>query len=98
MALARAIGLPQAVLEEAGKANGQLTELMIQFLALHKAPETARKSEPMQKILRGHMATAEKDLAWTLKLAREAGVSLPGTAVASQGMARVYGVEDAGRR
>jgi 3-hydroxyisobutyrate dehydrogenase len=98
MALARAIGLPQQILEEAGKGNGQLTDLMIQFLAIHKAPEAARKSEGMQKLLRTHLRTAEKDLAWVLRLAKEAEVALPGAALASQIMARVYGVEDAGRR
>lgn len=98
MALARAVGLPQAVLEEAGLSNGQLTELMVAYLRTHKLPDDARKSPPVQKLLRGHMHTAEKDLAWALKLAREAGVSLPGAALASQQMARIYGVEDEGRR
>jgi len=98
MALARAIGLPQAVLEEAGRANGQLTDLMIQFLALHKAPEAARKSEDMQTYLRTNMHVAEKDLAHALALARGAGVALPGAALVSQLMARIYLVEDPGRR
>jgi 3-hydroxyisobutyrate dehydrogenase-like beta-hydroxyacid dehydrogenase len=52
----------------------------------------------MQHYLRTQMHTAEKDLAWALKLAKESGVALPGTALASQLMARVYAVEDAGRR
>lgn len=98
MTLAKACGLPQQVLEEAGRGNGQITELMIQYLALHKAPEAARKSEGMQSYLRLQMHTAEKDLAWALKLAKDTGVSLPGAALASQLMARVYGVEDEGRR
>jgi 3-hydroxyisobutyrate dehydrogenase len=96
--LAKAVGLPQEVLEEAGRSNGQLSELMIQYLALHKAPEAARRSEPMQKLLRGHMDVAEKDLAWALRLAHEAGVALPGAALASQLMARIYAVEDPQRR
>jgi 3-hydroxyisobutyrate dehydrogenase-like beta-hydroxyacid dehydrogenase len=98
MTLAKSAGLPIEVLEEAGKGNGQLTELMLQFLALHKAPEAARKSDAMQSYLRLQMNTAEKDLAWALKLAKQGGVSLPGAALASQIMARVYAVEDAGRR
>jgi 3-hydroxyisobutyrate dehydrogenase len=98
MALARASGLPQQVLEEAGKANGQLTDLMIQYLALHKAPDAARKSDAMQSYLRLQMLTAEKDLAWALKLARESNITLPGAALTSQLMARIYAVEDAGRR
>jgi 3-hydroxyisobutyrate dehydrogenase len=98
MALAQAIGLPLDVLERAGKANGQLTDLMSNFLVAHKLPDEARKSEGFQKLMRGHMHIAEKDLAWALKLAREAGVALPIGALVSQSMARLYGVEDEGRR
>jgi 3-hydroxyisobutyrate dehydrogenase len=98
MTLARAAGLPLQVLEDAGRGNGQLTELMLQFMALHKTPESARKSEGMQQYLRLQMHTAEKDLAWALRLAKDCGVALPGAALASQIMARVYAVEDAGRR
>jgi 3-hydroxyisobutyrate dehydrogenase len=97
-ALAKAVGLPQEILEEAGKSNGQITDLMIQYLALHKAPEEARRSEGFQALVRGHMQVAEKDLAWVLKLAREAEVALPGAGLLSQSMARIYGVEDEGRR
>lgn len=96
--LAQAIGLPTDVLEAAGKANGQLTDLMILYLNTHKLPDEARQSEGFQKLVRGHMHTAEKDLAWALALAREAGVSLPAAALASQSMARIYAVEDAKRR
>ena len=69
-ALAKGVGLPLEVLEEAGRANGQLTDLMIQYMALHKAPEAARKSEGMQTYLRTNMHVAEKDLAHALALAR----------------------------
>jgi 3-hydroxyisobutyrate dehydrogenase len=96
--LARAIGLPQEVLEEAGQANGQLTPLMLAFLAAHKLPESARRSDGVQSLLRGHMRVAEKDLAWVLALARQAEVSLPVGGLVSQLMARLYGVEDAARR
>jgi 3-hydroxyisobutyrate dehydrogenase-like beta-hydroxyacid dehydrogenase len=98
MALAQAIGLPLDVLERAGKANGQLTDLMSNFLVAHKLPDEARKSEGFQNLMRGHMQIAEKDLAWALKLAREAGVALPIGSLVSQSMARLYGVEDEGRR
>ncbi len=97
-ALAKGVGLPLEVLEEAGRSNGQLTDLMIQYLALHKAPEAARKSEDMQTYLRTNMHVAEKDLAHALALAREAGVALPGAALVSQLMARIYLVEDPRRR
>jgi len=91
--LARAVGLPQEVLEEAGRANGQLTPLMIAYLAAHKAPEEARRGESMQTLLRGFQRVAEKDLAWALQLARESGASLPVGGLVSQLMARLYGVE-----
>jgi len=97
-ALARAIGLPQEVLEEAGRANGQLTELMTTYLTGHKLPEEVRKSEGFQALMRGHMNIAEKDLAWALKLARKSGVALPVGSLVSQSMARLYGVEDESRR
>jgi 3-hydroxyisobutyrate dehydrogenase len=98
MALARAIGLPQEVLEEAGRSNGQLTDLMIQYLVAHKLPEDTRKSEGFQTLMRNHMTIAEKDLAWALQLARKSGVALPVGSLVSQSMARLYGVEDEGRR
>ncbi|MEN8159194.1 MAG: NAD(P)-binding domain-containing protein [Myxococcota bacterium] len=92
--LARAIGLPQEVFEDVGRSNGQLTELMIAYLALHKIPEEARKGEALQNRLRGNMHVAEKDLACALELARDARVSLPGAALVSQLMAKIYAVED----
>jgi len=97
-ALAQATGLPQALLEEAGHANGQLTPLMTAFLALHKAPQEARESEGMQALLRGYRDVAEKDLACALELARGAGLALPVGGLVSLLMAQIYGVrEDGGR-
>jgi 3-hydroxyisobutyrate dehydrogenase-like beta-hydroxyacid dehydrogenase len=98
MALARAIGLSQDVLEEAGRSNGQLTDLMVAFLALHKAPVESRESERFQDMLRGHVRIAEKDLAWALRLAREAELALPVGGVVAQSLARIYGLDDANRR
>ncbi len=96
--LAKAIGLPQEVLEEAGRSNGQITPLMTAYIAGLKIPEEARRTGAVQKIMRGHMEIAEKDLAWVLSLARQAEVSLPVGGLVSQLMARLYGVEDTGRR
>ena len=96
--LAQVIGLPTDVFEAAGKANGQLTDLMSRYLVSQKLPDEARKSDGFQKLVRGHMKIAEKDLAWALELARDAGVALPAAALASQSMARIYGVEDPKRR
>jgi len=98
MALARAIGLPQEVLEEAGRANGQLTELMTQYLVSHKVPEDVRTSDGFQALMRSHMHIAEKDLAWALQLARKSGVALPVGSLVSQSMARLYNVDDDRRR
>jgi 3-hydroxyisobutyrate dehydrogenase len=97
-ALARGVGVPLEVLEQAGRSNGQITDLMISYLALFKLPEAARKSEALQDYLRTQMHVAEKDLACALQLAREAGVSLPGAALVSQLMARIYPIEEAGGR
>ncbi len=98
MALARAVGLPQEVLEQAGRANGQLTDLMVSYLAVHKLPEQARQGEDFQALMRSHTNIAEKDLAWALQLARKSGVSLPVGSLVSQSMARLYGLEDEWRR
>src|SRR5262245_33426445 len=96
--LAKAIGLPQEVLEEVGQSNGQLTSMMIAYRAGLKLPDAVRQSEPFQKQMRSHMTIAEKDLAWVLSLARQAEVSLPVGGLVSQLMARIYGVEDPNRR
>jgi 3-hydroxyisobutyrate dehydrogenase len=96
--LARATGLPQALLEEAGQSNGQLTPLMLAFLALHKAPDEARNGEGMQALLRGYRDVAEKDLACALELARGAGASLPVGELVSTLMSRIYGVRDEAAR
>jgi 3-hydroxyisobutyrate dehydrogenase len=98
MALARAIGLPQDVLEAAGKSNGQLTDLMTTYLVSHKVPDDVRTSEGFQSLMRSHMNIAEKDLAWALQLARKSGVALPVGSLVSQSMARLYNVEDPNRR
>jgi 3-hydroxyisobutyrate dehydrogenase len=98
MLLARAAGLPQDKLEEVAGSNGNFTEPMRAFIALHKAPAATRESDGFQAMMRGFVEIAEKDLAASLALARECGIALPGTAMASQIMARVYGLDDDNRR
>jgi 3-hydroxyisobutyrate dehydrogenase len=98
MILARAVGLPQEILEQAGRSNGQLTDLMIAYLGTQKAPPEVRASDAYQKMMRTNMEIAEKDLAWALQLARKSGVALPVGGLVSQSMARLYAVEDEGRR
>jgi 3-hydroxyisobutyrate dehydrogenase len=96
--LARAAGLSEQALEAVTGSNGNLTDPMRAFLALHKAPEETRRSAAFQATMRGFVTLAEKDLAVTLAFARECGVALPGTALASQLMARVHALDDPGRR
>jgi 3-hydroxyisobutyrate dehydrogenase len=96
--LARAVGLPAELFEEAGKSNGQLTPLMINYLGGVKLPDAARRSDAVQALMRNHMSIAEKDLASVLALARDAEVTLPVGGLVSQLMARIYGVEDPKRR
>jgi 3-hydroxyisobutyrate dehydrogenase len=96
--LARGAGLSQEKLEEVTRSNGNMTDPMLAFLALHKMPVEQRKSGSVQAMLNGFATLAEKDLAVTLAFAREVGVALPGTALASQLMARIYGLEDPVKR
>ena len=97
-ALATATGLGIEMFERVGRSNGQLTDMMVAFLGAHKLPDDARKSEAYQTYVRTQMLIAEKDLACALDLAREAGVSLPGGALVSQLMARIYAIDDPKRR
>jgi len=71
---------------------------MLAYLTTHKLPEETRRNPDVQAMLRGFMQVAEKDLAWALKLARSSEVALPVGGLVSQLMARLYGVEDEGRR
>lgn len=96
--LAQESGLSTEVFEAAGKANGQLTDLQLRYLTSVKLPAEAKSSESFQKLVRGHMLTAEKDLAWALSLAKESGLAMPVSGLVSQMMARLYGVEDERRR
>jgi 3-hydroxyisobutyrate dehydrogenase-like beta-hydroxyacid dehydrogenase len=96
--LARAAGPTMETFEQVGRSNGQLTDMMVAYLGGHKLPEDVRKGETYQTYVRTQMHNAEKDLACALDLAREAGISLPGAALVSQLMARIYAVEDPKRR
>ena len=96
--LAQGAGLTIDMYEKVGRSNGQLTDMMCAYLAAHKLPEPARKSEAYQHYVTTQMHNAEKDLACALDLAREAGVALPGAALVSQLMARIYLIDDPKRR
>ncbi|HKA15806.1 MAG TPA: NAD(P)-binding domain-containing protein, partial [Myxococcota bacterium] len=96
--LARGAGLGIEMFEKVGRSNGQLTDMMVAYLGAHKLPEAALKSEAYQAYVQTQMLNAEKDLACALDLALEAGVSLPGAALVSQLMARIYLIDDPKRR
>jgi 3-hydroxyisobutyrate dehydrogenase-like beta-hydroxyacid dehydrogenase len=96
--LARAAGIAPDVLETATRAGGHLTEAMAGFLRLHQLPDGTRLSPEHQSRMRAFVEIAEKDLAATVALARRHGLAVPGTAMCAELMARVYGLEDPGRR
>ncbi|MCP5055551.1 MAG: NAD(P)-dependent oxidoreductase [bacterium] len=96
--LAKASGLDPDVFIEAVRSNGQLTDLQLRFLALHRMPDEAASSEAFQAFSRLQMNTAEKDLAHALDLARKHGLAMPTAGLVSQDMARIYRVKDEGRR
>jgi len=97
-ALAKGTGLGIDMFEKVGRSNGQITDMMVAYLGAHKLPEAALKSEAYQHYVQTQMHNAEKDLACALDLAREAGVALPGVALVSQLMARIYLIDDPKRR
>jgi 3-hydroxyisobutyrate dehydrogenase len=97
-ALAKAAGLGIDMFERVGRSNGQLTDMMVAYLGAHKMPEAALESDAYQHYIRTQMLNAEKDLACALDLARESGVALPGAALVSQLMARIYLIQDPKRR
>ena len=96
--LAQGAGLGVEMFEKVGRSNGQLTDMMVAYLASHKLPEKALKSDAYQHYVTTQMHNAEKDLACALDLARQAGVALPGAALVSQLMARIYLIDDPKRR
>ena len=92
--LAKSMGLPQELYEEGGRANTMLNDLLVQYLSTKKMPEEAIRSDGMQSYLRGRMELAQKDLSLALEMARENGVALPFTGLATQLTAKLYGVYD----
>jgi 3-hydroxyisobutyrate dehydrogenase-like beta-hydroxyacid dehydrogenase len=92
--LAKAMGLSQELYEEGGQATTMLNSLHLQYMSAYKMPEEARRSEGLQKYMRGRMEIAQKDLGLALEMAREAGIAMPFTGLATQLIAKVYGVYD----
>ncbi len=78
--------------------GGHLTELMYGFAGFRRRIGADPDDAALQARARGFADLAEKDLAVTLAFAREQGITLPGTALCQQLMARVYGMRDDRRR
>jgi 3-hydroxyisobutyrate dehydrogenase-like beta-hydroxyacid dehydrogenase len=78
--------------------GGHLTELMHGFAGFRRRIGADPGDAALQARARTFADLAEKDLAVTLAFAREQGITLPGTGLCQQLMARVYGVQDDRRR
>jgi 3-hydroxyisobutyrate dehydrogenase-like beta-hydroxyacid dehydrogenase len=94
MLLARAAGSAAA---DARRVTGSTATSPIRWRAFlaRKAPAATRSSErSFQAMMRGFVEIAEK-ISPRRSRWRECGIALPGTAMASQIMARVYGLDDA---
>jgi 3-hydroxyisobutyrate dehydrogenase-like beta-hydroxyacid dehydrogenase len=96
--LAKASGLDTEMFLQAVISNGQLSEMQQRFIAGQKLPDEAAASEAYQSFVGIQMYNAEKDLALALELGRTCGVALPAAGLVSQDMARIYRVNDEGRR
>ena len=92
--LAKAMGLPQELYEEGGQATTMLNNLHLQYMSAYKMPEEVRRSDGLQDYMRGRMEIAQKDLGLALEMARECGIAMPFTGLATQLIAKVYGVYD----
>jgi len=97
-ALVEVAGIDSQHLIDATRANGQLSDAEMVFVPQAARPQTESVPAEAEALMRTHLATAEKDLAHALELARKHGLALPTAAVVSQGMARVYRIDDPRRR
>lgn len=97
--LLRHLGVRKEVLEEVTRSNGLLNESNATYMnGVVWGSEQALRDANMQSYLRGRLEVAEKDLSIALQEARRVGFAMPGAALVSQIMARVYRVEDPNRR
>lgn len=94
MLLAKALGLPQELFEEGGRATTMLNPLLLQYLSPYKMPVEVFRSEKFQTYLRGRMEIAQKDLGLALQMAHDHGIAMPVTGLVTQLLAKVYGVYD----
>jgi 3-hydroxyisobutyrate dehydrogenase-like beta-hydroxyacid dehydrogenase len=96
--LAKASGLDPEVFLEAVRSNGQLSEMQQRFVVGQQLSDEVAAGDAYQRFISLQMHTAEKDLAHALELGRKCGIALPAAGVVSQDMARIYRVNDEGRR
>ena len=96
--LAKASGLDPEIFLEAVRSNGQLSAMQQRFILGQKLPDEVAAGDAYQRFVTLQMHTAEKDLAHALELGRSCGIALPAAGVVSQDMARIYRVNDGGRR
>ncbi len=93
------LGLAKDALEEITRSNGLLNESCAAYMNGVVSMDAATvRSEGMQSYMRGRLAVAEKDLSIALQEARRVGYAMPGAALVSQIMARIYRVEDDKKR
>jgi 3-hydroxyisobutyrate dehydrogenase-like beta-hydroxyacid dehydrogenase len=96
--LAQASGLDTKVFLEAVRSNGQLSDMQLRFVGGQEMPSGDAADEARQRFVTMQMHTAEKDLAHALELGRSCGIALPVAGLVSQDMARIYRVDNPGRR
>lgn len=97
--LLRHLGVPKEALERVTKSNGLLNESCAAYMnGVVQLDDATVHNEGLQAYLAGRLEIAEKDLAIALEEARRVGFAMPGTALVSQIMARIYRVEDGDKR
>lgn len=97
--LLKHLGVRKEALEEVTRSNGLLNESNAAYMnGIVSMDEKTRSSKALQDYLKGRLEVAEKDIAIALKEARRVGFAMPGAALVSQLMARVYGIDDPNRR
>jgi 3-hydroxyisobutyrate dehydrogenase len=97
--LLKHLGVRKEALEEVTRSNGLLNESNATYMnGVVQMDDETMRSDGMQDYMRGRLAIAEKDLSIALKEAQRVGYAMPGTALVSQIMARVYRVDDPKRR
>ena len=90
LSLARAAGLPDAMLAEITQASGVLSDRMRSYLDGLMLPPDVVASEPMQTRLAHYAAVAAKDLAIALELARDVGIEVPVVRLSADGITEAY--------